>query len=53
MCEYSRINDPQHYIQKELTPEEIEHRIRDIIKVGRDAGLKLGMPMFKNAVAHR
>jgi hypothetical protein len=48
MCEYSGIDDAQRYTKEELTPEEIERRIRGIIKVGRDVKLKLGMPMFEN-----
>jgi hypothetical protein len=47
MCEYSGIDDPQRYTKEELDPEEIEHRIRGIIKVGRDVEFKLGMPMFE------
>jgi hypothetical protein len=31
MCQYSRINDAQRYTQEELTPEEIERQIRNII----------------------
>jgi hypothetical protein len=34
MCEYSGIDDPQRYSKEELSPEEIEHQIRNIIKVG-------------------
>jgi hypothetical protein len=48
MCQYSRIDDPQRYTKEEIALEEIEHRIRDIIKVGRDVELKLGMPMYEN-----
>jgi hypothetical protein len=48
MCQYSGINDPQRYNKEALAPEEIERRIRDIIKVGRDVDLKLGMPMYEN-----
>jgi hypothetical protein len=48
MCQYSGINDPQRYNKQELAPEEIERRIHDIIKVGRDVELKLGMPMYEN-----
>jgi hypothetical protein len=39
MCEYSGIDDPQRYSKEELSSEEIEHRIRNIIKVGRDEKL--------------
>jgi hypothetical protein len=48
MCQYSGINDAQRYTQEELTPEEIERRIRNIIKIGRDKELKLKIPMFEN-----
>jgi hypothetical protein len=48
MCQYSGIDDPQCYTKEELAPEEIERRIRDIIKVGHDVELKLGMPMYEN-----
>jgi hypothetical protein len=48
MCEYSGIDDPQHYSKEELSAEEIEHRIRNIIKVGRDEPLKLKIPMYEN-----
>jgi hypothetical protein len=48
MCQYSGINDPQHYTKEELALEEVEHQIRDITKVGRDVELKLGMPMYEN-----
>jgi hypothetical protein len=34
MCEYSGIDDPQRYSKEELSFEEIERRIRNIIKVG-------------------
>jgi hypothetical protein len=34
MSEYSGIDDPQRYSKEELSVEEIEHRIRNIIKVG-------------------
>jgi hypothetical protein len=34
MCEYSGIDDPQRYTKEELSSEEIERRIRNIIKVG-------------------
>jgi hypothetical protein len=48
MCQCSRIEDPQRYTKDELAPKEIEHPIRDIIKVCRDVELKLGMPMYEN-----
>jgi hypothetical protein len=48
MCEYSRIDDPQRYSKEELSAEEIEHQIRNIIKVGRDEPLKLKIPMYGN-----
>jgi hypothetical protein len=48
MCEYSRIDDPQRYTKEELSSEEIEHLIRDIIKVGRYEKLKLKIPMCEN-----
>jgi hypothetical protein len=48
MCEYSRIDDTQRYTKEELSPEEIEHRIRNIINVGQDEELKLKIPMFEN-----
>jgi hypothetical protein len=48
MCEYSVIDDPQRYSKEELSAEEIEHRIRNIIKVGRDEPLKLKIPMYEN-----
>jgi hypothetical protein len=48
MCEYSGIDDPQRYSKEELSSEEIEHRIRNIIKVGRDEPLKLKIPMYEN-----
>jgi hypothetical protein len=48
MCEYSRIDDPQRYSKEELSAEEIENRIRNIIKVGRDEPLKLKIPMYEN-----
>jgi hypothetical protein len=34
MCQYSRIDDPQHCTKEELSSEEIERWIRNIIKVG-------------------
>jgi hypothetical protein len=48
MCEYSGIDDPQRYSKDELSSKEIEHRIRNIIKVGRDEQLKLKIPMYEN-----
>jgi hypothetical protein len=48
MCQYSGIDDPQHYTQEELSSEEIEHRICNIIKVGRDEKLELKIAMFEN-----
>jgi DNA-binding GntR family transcriptional regulator len=48
MCEYSGIDDPQCYSKEELSAEEIEHRICNIIKVGRDEPLKLKISMYEN-----
>jgi hypothetical protein len=48
MCEYSGIDDAQRYTKEKLSPEEIERRIRNIIKVGQDEELKLKIPMFEN-----
>jgi hypothetical protein len=48
MCEYSGTYDPQRYSKEELSAEEIEHRIHNIIKVGRDEPLKLKIPMYEN-----
>jgi hypothetical protein len=48
MCKYSGIDDPQRYTKEELSSEEIERRIRCIIKVGRDEKLELKIPMYKN-----
>jgi hypothetical protein len=48
MCQYSGIDDPQRYTKEELSSEEIERRIRNIIKVGRDEKLELKIPMFEN-----
>jgi hypothetical protein len=48
MCEYSGVDDPQRYSREELSAEEIELRIRNIIKVGRDEPLKLKIPMYEN-----
>jgi hypothetical protein len=48
MCQYSGIDDPQRYSKEDLSSEEIERRIRNIIKVGRDEKLELKIPMFEN-----
>jgi hypothetical protein len=48
MCEYSGVDDPQHYTKEELSSEEIECRTRNIIKVGRDEKLELKIPMYEN-----
>jgi hypothetical protein len=48
MCQYSGIDDPQRYSKEELSSEEIECRIRNIIKVRRDEKLELKNPMFEN-----
>jgi hypothetical protein len=48
MCEYSGIDDPQCYTKEELPSKEIERRIRNIIKVGRDEKLELKIPMYEN-----
>jgi hypothetical protein len=48
MCEYSRIDDPQRYTNEELSSEEIERRICNIIKVGQDEKLELKIPMYEN-----
>jgi hypothetical protein len=48
MCEYSGIDDPQRYSKEELSAKEIEHRIRNIIKVGWDEPLKLKISMYEN-----
>jgi hypothetical protein len=48
MCQYSGIDDSQRYTKEELSSEEIECRIRNIIKVGRDEKLELKIPMFEN-----
>jgi hypothetical protein len=48
MCQYSKIDDPQCYTKEELSSGEIERRIRNIIKVGRDEKLELKIPMFEN-----
>jgi hypothetical protein len=34
--------------QGNINPEEIKHKICDIIKIGRDVEMKLGMPMYEN-----
>jgi hypothetical protein len=48
MCQYSEIDDPQRYTKEELSSEDIERRICNIIKVGRDEKLELKIPMFEN-----
>jgi hypothetical protein len=48
MCEYSGIDDPQRYTKEEISSEEIERRIRNIIKVGQDQKLELKIPMYEN-----
>jgi hypothetical protein len=48
MCDYSGIDDPQRYTKEELSSEEIECRIHNIIKVGRDEKLELKIPMYEN-----
>jgi hypothetical protein len=48
MCQYSGIDDPQCYTKEGLSSEEIERRIRNIIKVGRDEKLELKIPMYEN-----
>jgi hypothetical protein len=48
MCQYSGIDDSQRYTKEELSSEEIERRIRNIIKVGRDEKLELKIPMYEN-----
>jgi hypothetical protein len=48
MCEYSGVDDPQRYSKEELSAEEIELRIRNVIKVGQDEPLKLKIPMYEN-----
>jgi hypothetical protein len=48
MCEYSGIDDPQRYSKEELSSKDIERRIRNIIKVGRDEKLELKIPMYEN-----
>jgi hypothetical protein len=48
MCEYSGIDDPQRYSKEELSFEEIERRIRNIIKVGQDEKLGLKIPKYEN-----
>jgi hypothetical protein len=53
MCEYSGNDDPQRYTKEELSSAEIERRIRDIIKVGRDEKLELKIPMMRTAIVQR
>jgi hypothetical protein len=48
MCEYSGVDNPQRYSKEELSAEEIELRICNIIKVGRDEPLKLKIPMYES-----
>jgi hypothetical protein len=48
MCQYSRINDAQRYTGEELTPGEIERRIRNFIKISQDEELTLKILMFEN-----
>jgi hypothetical protein len=48
MCQYSGIDNSQCYTKEELSSEEIERRIRNIIKVGRDEKLELKIPMYEN-----
>jgi hypothetical protein len=48
MCQYSGIDDPKRYTKEELSSEENERRICNIIKVGRDEKLELKIPMFEN-----
>jgi hypothetical protein len=48
MCDYSGLDDTQRYSRKELTPEEINHHICNIIKVGRAEEWKLKIPMYEN-----
>jgi hypothetical protein len=48
MCEYSGVDDPRRYSKEELSVEEIELRICNIIKVGWDEPLKLKIPMYEN-----
>jgi hypothetical protein len=48
MCEYSGIDDPQRYSKEELSSKEIERRVHNIIKVGRDEKLGLKIPMYEN-----
>jgi hypothetical protein len=42
------LNATQRYSKEELSAEEIENRICNIIKVGRDEPLKLKIPMYEN-----
>jgi hypothetical protein len=48
MCEYSGVDNPQRYTKEELSSEEIECRIRNIIIVGLDEKLELKIPMYEN-----
>jgi hypothetical protein len=48
MCDYSRVDDPQRYSKEELFAKKIELRIHNIIKVGWDEPLKLGIPTYEN-----
>jgi hypothetical protein len=48
MCQYSEIKDPQRYTKEELSSEEIERRIHNIIKVGQDEKLEVKIPMYEN-----
>jgi hypothetical protein len=48
MCKYSGVDDSQRYSKEELSAEEIELQIRNIIKVGQDEPLKLKIPMYEN-----
>jgi hypothetical protein len=50
MCEYSGIDDAQRYTKEELSPDEIERWICNIIKLGQDEELKLKIPCSKTAV---
>jgi hypothetical protein len=45
---YSGIDNPQRYTKEELSSEEIERWIRNIIKVGQDEKLELKIPMYEN-----
>jgi hypothetical protein len=48
MCQYSGIDNSQRNTKEELSSEEIERRIRNIINVGRDEKLELKIPMYEN-----